>query len=143
MMKKASSFMKKNALMVVLLLVVVVVVVYFLLNKNMKKAAVVNMEAVEQTSEVKAECVFFHMDGCGHCQAMKPEWQKLSDMKEYKGCRFVDYEAKDEEIMNKHQIQGFPTIKFCPEGVHAVDKCVVYEGERTAEGIKQFLDKHL
>ena len=38
--------------------------------------------------------VFFHMDGCGHCESMKPEWKKLSEMGEYKGVSFVDIESK-------------------------------------------------
>lgn len=145
MMKKVSSFMKKNALMIVVLLVVVAVVVYFLLKNKMIKVVSVkdHAEKPEEHKSSEAVCVFFHMNGCGHCEAMKPEWQKLSEMKEYKGCKFVDHESKDEDIMNKHQIQGFPTIKFCPEGIHNVEKCIVYEGERTADAIIKFLDKHI
>ena len=35
--------------------------------------------------------LFIHMKGCGHCEAMKPEWDKLKAKGSHKGCEFVDF----------------------------------------------------
>ena len=82
------------------------------------------------------------MKGCGHCDAMKPEWAKLKAKGSHKGCEFVDFESSNKELMNAHKIQGFPTIKYCPNGVSEAGSCVTHEGERTAEGILAFVEKN-
>ena len=79
-----------------------------------------------KVEESKKALVFFRMEGCGHCESMKPEWKKLSEMGEYKEFHFVDTESKeDAKLLEKHEIQGFPTIKLCKNGVEDVSKCVV------------------
>lgn len=156
------DFLKKNMLALLILLVAVALVIYYVVPKLIKKNnKVVNVDTVEDSvdnqeteapvadmvesepsSGGKAQCVFFHMNGCGHCEAMKPEWAKLSEMGSYKGCEFVDFESENVELMKLHKIQGFPTIKYCPNGVKDINGCVTHEGERTADAIKAFVDQN-
>ena len=69
------NVMKKNAKWILVAVLLIAVVVYFLVM-NKKGSSVAG---------TKKQLVFFHMDGCGHCESMKPEWKKLSEMGEYKG----------------------------------------------------------
>ena len=155
MAKKVKDFMKNNWLGLLILLVLLGLVIYLIVSKVIKKNDSVVVLPAEQeippmvrtssepSKKGSAECVFFHMEGCGHCKAMMPEWKKLAAEGSYKGCAFVDYESENEKIMRQHGIQGFPTIKFCPNGVNSPDSCKDYRGERTAEAIKSWLDSLL
>lgn len=80
--------------------------------------------------------MWFHMNGCGHCERMRDEWaavqQSLVGMAET-----VAYEAyANSEIMNAYDIKGFPTLKLLlPDG-----EVVDYKGNRTAKDMKQFVE---
>ena len=98
---------------------------------------------VTKVGSSKKQLVFFHMNGCGHCESMKPEWKKMTDMGEYKGVQFVDIESNDNrELLEKHQIRGFPTIKLCKNGVEDIKNCVTHQGERSADAFKKLIDEH-
>lgn len=82
----------------------------------------------------KTTIYLFKADWCGHCQGFKPTWEEIS--KELKGkYEFVTYDAdKDKEILEKWNIQGFPTI-IKKTG----DKAEEYIGERDKQGVIEFI----
>ena len=61
---------------------------------------------------------FFYADWCPHCKKAKPEWQNLKSMysggKQINGytINFVDVSDKNKEIVDKFNVEGFPTIKL-------------------------------
>mgnify|MGYP001170588039 FL=1 len=78
--------------------------------------------------------VFFRMNGCGHCEDMKPEWNKFKSS--YSG----DVELKEVEQaqmtdQQKEWVQGFPTLVLVENG----KVLKTYNGERTAAGFTAFL----
>lgn len=78
--------------------------------------------------------VFFRMNGCGHCDKMKPEWKKFKasytgpiELKEVEQAQMTDQQ--------KEWVQGFPTLVLVENG----KVLKTFEGERTEAGFKSFL----
>jgi thioredoxin-like negative regulator of GroEL len=81
--------------------------------------------------------VLFHATWCPHCKDVLPIWQQLKAGA--KGnIQVLDIESKD-PALTQHQIPGFPTIRFFPQGLGSPQDHKDYTGPRTLEGIIQFL----
>ena len=84
------------------------------------------------------EFVLVHMNGCGHCKTLMPEWEAAtkenkSDVK----MRAVEMSEKDgPELCKKHDINGFPTMIVLESG----NKIKDYNGERNKNSILEFLN---
>jgi len=78
---------------------------------------------------------------CGHCKKMKPDWDKLMD--EYKDSATqliadVDCTTEGKPICDSNGVKGFPSIKYGdPSDLQD------YQGARTYEGLKKFIDEEL
>ena len=82
--------------------------------------------------------VEFYAPWCGHCKELKPKYEKLGE--NYVGDSGVtiamcDATAND---ITAVEIEGFPTIVFFP--ANGKESPVVYDGERTTEAMKEFID---
>lgn len=91
--------------------------------------------------------VLFYMDGCGHCENMKPDWNKLIDelKDKYKDEIILGaIESSDMDMFKKSgispSVSGFPTILyFHPNNITRHD---MYNGDRSYEDLKKWiLDK--
>ena len=83
------------------------------------------------------ELVLVHMNNCGHCKKMMPEWEKCKKQNNT-GIKIVDYEmntTKGKDLVKKHNINGFPTILLIENG----KKLDTYDGERRSESILEFM----
>ena len=97
------------------------------------------VKQVRSTDEIKSllksdgPCmIVFYMDTCTHCKAVEPEWKKLSNMVDGKATIYA-IESAD---YNGGDVSGFPTMKIVKGG-----KNVLYEGDRSAESMKDALLK--
>tara|TARA_B100000519_G_C14193708_1_gene414383 strand:+ start:580 stop:1044 length:465 start_codon:yes stop_codon:yes gene_type:complete len=80
--------------------------------------------------------IFFHMDGCPHCESMKPEWDKLKTSNT-SHIKLEDYERKQKpDLVEKFSIRGFPSIVLVDDKNDKVDE---YKGERKANSINKYL----
>lgn len=79
----------------------------------------------------KKSFTFYHLKGCHHCTRMKPVLRQL-------GCKYKDIDIRwVEERQNKElDVRSFPTLIYRDGN----GEIVRYEGDRTANAIKQFLD---
>jgi thiol-disulfide isomerase/thioredoxin len=85
------------------------------------------------------ELILYFAPWCGHCKALKPEWEKLKDFiansKELKG-RIVIREVNCDQ--NECPVQGYPTIMMKKHNTE-----LTYEGDRKVEGFVEFIHKNL
>jgi len=87
--------------------------------------------------------VEFFAPWCGHCKSLAPEWEMLgtSFKSQSHRVKVAKLDAdKHRDLASKHEIQGFPTIKFFPAGS---TKGESYEGGRTAQDLTDFLNKRV
>jgi thiol-disulfide isomerase/thioredoxin len=99
-------------------------------------------------SSKEAELMLFYVDWCPHCKTAKPVWNDLKSQYENKtinGYTVVFTEincteetAETEEMMNRYNIEGFPTIKLIKDG-----QVIEYDAKPTKETLVQFLNSVL
>ncbi|KAI8904371.1 thioredoxin-like protein [Gorgonomyces haynaldii] len=82
-----------------------------------------------------AAIVEFYAPWCGHCKALAPEYKKAAQkLKGLAKVVAVDCDDKqNQDICQKYQVQGFPTLKIFPGGSKGMP--TDYQGERTAKAI--------
>jgi protein disulfide-isomerase A6 len=82
--------------------------------------------------------VFFHATWCPHCTSpqMQQVWREAQEQLRGK-IRTMDIESKNPEI-SKHQVRGFPTIRFYPHGLVEPTNFVEFKGERTTQNLCKF-----
>jgi thiol-disulfide isomerase/thioredoxin len=91
--------------------------------------------------------ILFYMDGCGHCDTMKPAWNKLiTELKDKHKNEIIlgAVESSNMDMFKKHgispSVSGFPTILyFHPNKITNPES---YNGDRSYEDLKKWiLDK--
>ena len=85
--------------------------------------------------------VEFYAPWCGHCQQLKPEFEKAA--KELKAMNpaipLIKVDATEsEKLGTEFQLQGYPTLKWYSDGEYQE-----YEGPRKANGIVKWIKKKL
>jgi thiol-disulfide isomerase/thioredoxin len=99
----------------------------------------ISFETFENSNE--PTFTMFYAPWCGHCKTTKPNFDTLKS--QYKGkAKIVAVngdEAKD--TIKEHGVQGFPTLRYYPKGMGNAKQFDEYNGERTVEGMLQFLQK--
>lgn len=86
--------------------------------------------------------VEFYAPWCGHCKKLEPEFvsaaKYFQNVREMIGFFKVDATI-EKKLAKKYGVDGFPTILYV-ENITA-SKYSIYEGARTAQGIKEFLKR--
>jgi thiol-disulfide isomerase/thioredoxin len=96
-------------------------------------------------SSKQAELMLFYADWCPHCKTAKPIWNELKS--EYQNKTINGYNvlfteinctnenAETEQMMNKYNIEGFPTIKLLKDG-----QIIEYDAKPAKDTLKEFLN---
>lgn len=96
-----------------------------------KSGDVINLS--EMNSVLKDQGVFlveFYAPWCGHCQSLKPEYEKAATaLKGIAKVGAVDMTVH-QSLGSPYNVKGFPTIKIFSNG-----KSIDYNGPRTADGL--------
>jgi thiol-disulfide isomerase/thioredoxin len=88
--------------------------------------------------------VLYYMQGCGACEAMKPEWEKFED--ELSKEKYNSYDVLVARVRSDYLndvkcdhsgLIGFPTILKLMNG----QKVSEYDGKRTKEGFIGFFEE--
>lgn len=99
-----------------------------------------NFDIEEAMSSDVPVIVLYSQNWCGHCKKIKPTWKTFSD--EYKKIKIIEIDCgKYPDIAKKHNIKGYPTIKYHPKGINNPDY-VPYQGDRTLQSLISFADSH-
>jgi thiol:disulfide interchange protein len=77
--------------------------------------------------------VLFYADWCGHCTKLKPAWEEAATKANSEKKRMIQIDvggktAEQKELMDKYQIDGFPTILVFQQGVPTP-----YQGSRSVD----------
>jgi thiol-disulfide isomerase/thioredoxin len=98
-------------------------------------------EPATNESGIPAMLALFFSPGCIHCKNMAPVWDELTqNFNGYNGIQIVTVNgAEHQQLCQMHNVQGFPTVKFCPKGVEDPQGAVMYNGDRSLGSLVQFL----
>ncbi|GFO41792.1 protein disulfide-isomerase [Plakobranchus ocellatus] len=101
-----------------------------LVGKNFKEVAL---------DKSKGVFVEFYAPWCGHCKQLAPIWDELG--KAYEGNDKIIIAKMDSTAneVEEVKVQSFPTLKYFPADS---DEVIDYNGERTLDGFKKFLDSN-
>ena len=136
----------------VIALIGLALILYFFVFKPMSTTQVnysANNErdtySAQNSNSKDAEIMFFYVDWCPHCKTAKPAWNDVKGEYENKtinGYKVIFTEincteetAEVESLMNKYNIEGFPTIKLLKDG-----QVIEYDAKPTKETLTQFLN---
>ena len=148
MLRNLKRVFKPDYFPVVVILVLAVLLAYFF--SECKEGMECNpgctldeIKKAEKSSE--KSIVLFYADWCGHCKKLEPDWDKTADtvkgrmLKRNVGAKEGECSAKvhaeNEELMQKYNIKGFPTILIFQNG-----EAVPYNGPRTVDDLLNQLD---
>ena len=84
--------------------------------------------------------ILLHANWCGHCTQFMATWNKIQQTNQkYPNVIFKSYEdAANRHIMNKYNVQGYPTIIF-----EKSDNTIIqFTGNRTETELQNFILKH-
>ena len=129
MMKKMMNFFKANKVVVLVVIAMVVACVFFT-PKVMEKFNV---------NSGPTFCLW-HWDKCGHCKSMMPAWDKLGSKVGKVNIKKIEQANMKKEAPKHTDIKGYPTIKYCPNGLDDAKSCKVYQGERSTEAFIEFIE---
>jgi protein disulfide-isomerase A6 len=84
--------------------------------------------------------VEFYAPWCGHCKSLAPVWDKLGAVfKAEEGVVIAKVDADaHRDIASKHDVSGFPTLKFFPKSDKKGDR---YEGGRDLADLVKFVNE--
>ncbi|CAE7262187.1 pdi-2 [Symbiodinium sp. KB8] len=107
---------------------------------NVKVIVGKSFEAVA-LDESKDVLVEFYAPWCGHCKALAPEYEKAAEhFEDVDSVVIAKVDATANEVDHPGvNVQGFPTLYFFPAGSNTP---VTFDGDRTADGIIEFINKN-
>jgi len=87
--------------------------VLLLLIPALQATPSLTLDNYESTLNSKNALVKYHQTWCGHCKAMKPDYDELSKMfADSEQVAIVEVDCGEEvEICEAEQIEGYPTLK--------------------------------
>lgn len=151
--QSAGSKMNTTTILIIVAVILFIIIAcayyYFYIIPTSNATYRANREMISNNDENKeAELLFFYAEWCPHCKTAKPVWDDLRTEYENKtinGYAVVFTEinctkesAEVEKMMDKYNVEGFPTIKLIKDG-----QIIEYDAKPTKETLNQFLNSVL
>ena len=141
---KALRYLKENWVSILLLVVIIVLLILGIVysQKNCNRRG--NNFEFFDTNSSEPCLTLFHAPWCGHCKRVMPEWDKLNNMNSVnssgKKVKIIKVNCdENKDLANKHGVNGFPTIKYFPNGMSNHNNSKQYSGERNANEFSKFI----
>lgn len=97
-------------------------------------------KSFDEVMQGKVAFIMFRAPWCGHCKAMKPDWDALE--KDYSASETAVVGHVDCTVHSQfcadHGIKGYPTLKY-GDPINLED----YQGQRSLNDLKAFAEKNL
>lgn len=125
---------------ITLIIALIIIIIVFLSKSNSNERFTVD------EADNSPTFAMFHVPWCGYCKKTMPEWKKLktSGVLDSKNTnvKIVDINCEeDKDIAKKYKIDGYPTIKYFPNGLNDVNSAIIYENDRDVKSLKDFIIK--
>lgn len=134
---QVKSFFSKKNVPTLLFLLVILLIIYYVYTTYFKEG----FESLDLDEETKSgkQLVLFYADWCGHCKKIKPVWEEAAAEINDKDKKMLKVNCgggskKEKEIMEKYNIDGYPTIILFKNG-----KPSPYEGARNKDAFIEAL----
>jgi thiol-disulfide isomerase/thioredoxin len=151
-MSTGAKMSTTTLLIIVAVIIFIILAIYYYYNHvspKLKTSYRANSEGEFGTDTSgptkQAELMLFYADWCPHCKTAKPIWNELKTQYQNKTINgyqviFTDVNcttesAETEQMMNKYNIEGFPTIKLLKDG-----QIIEYDAKPTKETLNEFLN---
>jgi thiol-disulfide isomerase/thioredoxin len=149
-LRKVRSYLSWKLFFIFLTIILLIAAIVYVYKKylvpKMNPPYVPNKEFVEKGAEDKeVELMIFTVDWCPYCKKAMPIWKKFKE--EYDGKKINGYtvhfttinctdekNAETKELLNKYNIDGYPTIKLLKDG-----EVISYDAKPELETLQQFL----
>lgn len=124
-MKNLLKNMDKQVLILISVCVLILLVVLFYPRKNKTEVRLVPVKGTSYYQAVfegmknqdEGQLVFFGTGWCPHCIKFQKVWSKFKENYPNVNTMYVDCD-KQKDLAKKHNIKGFPTIKYLPNGIN-------------------------
>jgi thiol-disulfide isomerase/thioredoxin len=140
------NFSTKTIIIIVVVLFIILAFFYYFNYVSPKFTTSYQIKEGEfNTPSKQAELLFFYADWCPHCKSAKPIWNEIKT--EFQNRTINGYNilfteincsnenAETEQMMNKYNIEGFPTIKLLKDG-----QIIEYDAKPTKDTLREFLN---
>lgn len=138
-MKDIKSLFTPKNLPRLIITVIILGVLYFVYDKYLKEKEGFETQSNNLDNEVKSgtKLVLFYADWCGHCKKIKPIWDETATEVNTDEVKMIKVNCgegseKDQEVMKKYSIDGYPTIIKFING-----KPSMYNGDRDSDSFKE------
>ncbi len=119
---------------------VILYVLYKIINEL--RFGLFNQSSMIEGMSSGSKLTLFHMNGCGHCENMMPEWDKFSKLNPSSSAKFEASDPKGKEIIKGDaniKVTGYPTIILLDANNK---KMKDYDKGRTATEFKAFITEN-
>ena len=83
--------------------------------------------------------LLLHMEGCGHCEKLMPEWDKFTKMNNTSITTKAVEKDDDRALVKRYGVEGFPTILLLDSNGKKLD---TYNGPRNAQGLLDYCQQN-
>jgi len=83
--------------------------------------------------------LLLHMEGCGHCEKLMPEWDKFTQMNNTSIVTKAVEKDDDRALVKRYGVEGFPTILLLGSNGEKLD---TYNGARNAQGLLAYCQQN-
>ncbi len=130
-----SLFTPKN-LPRLIILVIILGALFYVYDKFLKEGFETQSGDLDEQVKSGTKLVLFYADWCGHCKKIKPVWDETANEVNVDEVKMIKVNCgegneKDQEIMKKYSIDGYPTIIKFVNG-----KPSLYRGDRDSDSFK-------
>jgi len=136
-MKQIKELFTPKNLPRVIILLIILGALFYVYDKFLKEGF--ETESGDLDNQVKSgtKLVLFYADWCGHCKKIKPVWDETATEVNADEVKMIKVNCgegteKDQEVMKKYNIDGYPTIIKFINGTPSL-----YRGDRDSDSLKE------
>lgn len=95
--------------------------------------------AIKEGFKGRKSLLLLHMEGCGHCEKLMPEWDKFTQMNNTSIVTKAVEKDDDRALVKRYGVEGFPTILLLDSNGKKLD---TYTGPRNAKGLLDYCQQN-